>query len=294
MQPIDQYHQLNSSYSNPFIFRLTRRGFFSEVNGLLNAVIFGLAKRRRLIVDQTDFEGLDWNDLFVSSLPSAPPTISSGVQKEWIVDGRGDAFKRIRKFVQRRNQFRIPLWIPDLELFGQVLQVKRTIAAIMTAPRLIATLPNSLGTPYAAFHIRRGDKTIGYGAHNGLIKEGEVTEPAMYLSVLQRYAPKISAVFVMTDDYRTIEELREIAPQMHIETFCTPRMLGYQQQEFSEKSATEKTRSLIQLITEVQIASKSSIFIGGFKSNVARFVPLWHRVPEMCLSVDGWRNWTPE
>jgi|LakMenE01Jun11ns_1017448.scaffolds.fasta_scaffold9688224_1 hypothetical protein len=60
------YHQINSSYGDPFVFCLTGRGFYSEVNNLINAVLFGIVKKRRLYVDESRFAygSLQWADFF--------------------------------------------------------------------------------------------------------------------------------------------------------------------------------------------------------------------------------------
>lgn len=52
---IQRYRALNDSFGNPFVFALTDRGFFSEVNNLMDAMTYGLVLWRRLIVDQTAF-----------------------------------------------------------------------------------------------------------------------------------------------------------------------------------------------------------------------------------------------
>ena len=123
---LERYLAVNSRYGRPFIFKLTQRGFYSEVNNLLNAMIFGLAKGRRLIVDESDFEGLMWSDFFTSSLPTAPQHIIDRVPEPWVIDGsRTYQFWSIWKFVVKRHRLHLPLWIPSMSMFGGIEHIKR-------------------------------------------------------------------------------------------------------------------------------------------------------------------------
>jgi hypothetical protein len=62
--------------------------------------------------------------------------------------------------------------------------------------------------PYAAFHVRRGDKIKGYNSARGLMVEGEDARLSAYIALLDRKAPEIKSIFLMTDDYRAADELR--------------------------------------------------------------------------------------
>jgi hypothetical protein len=291
----DRYLALNESYSSPFAFKLTQRGFYSEVNNLLNAVLFGLVKRRRLIVDQSGFEGQRWTDFFMADLPTAPPSLTSTISKEWVVDGvTHPGFHIIRKWAMRRHQ-RFPLlWLPEIGVGGSVFRVKRFLARMLTTPRLTHDVPSGLRRPFAAFHIRRGDKVGGYVANGEFIQEGDDVAPSAYVAFLNRVAPEIRCIFVMTDDYRCVEEVRTASPWRMVQSFCPPADRGYQQTEFSGMDAEQKRNRLKRLIAETEISSASDLFVGGFKSNVARFITLSHYQPARCFSIDGKKRWSPE
>jgi hypothetical protein len=292
MTELERYLRLNESYGSPFVFHLTDRGFYSEVNNLLNAILFGLIHKRRLIVDQSRFEGQDWSRLFASTLPSAG--YREPIPSEWIIDG-ADApnFTTIRAEIQRRQKSITPLFLPTGQ-WGKPRSILRRLATVFATPRLVATTPPGLNGSYAAFHIRRGDKTEGYFDHGGnFVIEGELTSAKAYLSTLRKKAPDIRSIFVMTDDYSIVEELRVAAPDLDMETFSAPTERGYRQNDFSAKSSAEKEESLKRLLAEAQIAARSELFLGGFKSNVARYIALTHKAPERCFSLDGMKKWAP-
>jgi hypothetical protein len=276
------------------VFKLTRRGFYSEVNNLLNAVTYSLATRRRLIVDETDFEGLRWTEFFSACLPSAPASVIQTVAPEWVIEGGGARhFWTISTWAAQRHRDRLPVSLPTLGIFGHLFSVKRSLAAVLTAPRHKAMLPEGLVPPFAAFHIRRGDKVNGYLVGDELVIEGDNVPSSAYVDMLERKAPNVRSIFVMADDHRSVDELRAVAGSRRVFTLCSPSEQGYKQSDFSANTLQNKADCLQRLLQETQIAASSAVFIGGFKSNVARFVPLWHRDPRMCFSIDGQRQWSP-
>ncbi len=291
---LSRYLALNESYGAPFVFSLTKRGFYSEANNLLNAAMYGLQKKRRLIVDESQSDIADWSQFFASRLPTTSHLSTAGISKDWMLTSAGHPnFVRIRRFAERRHRLHVPVYIPDLGVFGRVLQVKRLLAAVFTQPYREGQRPTGLAPEYAAFHVRRGDKTNGYRVGHKLIIEGDTVSPQAYLAMLTQKAPSIKSIFVMTDDFGVVGELSEFARGYDVVSLCQPHQRGYSQNQFSTQSAVEKANDLNGLIAETQIAAASSIFIGGYKSNVARFIPLWHPDPRRCFSVDGARHWTP-
>lgn len=292
----NRYLTINSSFDSPFVYRLTRRGFYSEINNLLNAVVFGLAHERQLIVDQSRFSDLDWQCLFATQLPIASSELTEKVPANWVISGLSSRnFHKIRRWAKWRHYSRIPLRFPQMQMGGSMFQVKREIAQMLTRPLVAATFPAGLTEPFAAMHIRRGDKTEGnLNSKHRLIIEGDDIDPRFYIDKLMLKSPEIKSIFVMTDDYRMIEDLKLAGPDYSIFTFCSPEENGYRQPDFSSLEPVQKVDRIQRLIAETQIAAASSIFLGGFKSNVARFVRLWHAHPERCFSVDGQRWWLPD
>jgi hypothetical protein len=291
---LSRYLALNESFGAPFVFSLTKRGFYSEANNLLNAAMYGLQKKRQLIVDESRSDIADWSKFFASRLPTTSNLSTAGVSKDWMITSAGHPnFVRIRRFAERRHRLHLPVYIPDLGIFGRVLHVKKVLAAMLTRPHREIRLPASLAPEFAAFHIRRGDKTNGYQVGQKLIIEGDSVPPQAYLTMLADKAPALKSIFVMTDDFSVVGELSELARGYEVVSLCQPHQRGYSQNRFSTLSTVEKANDLNGLITETQIAAASSIFIGGYKSNVARFIPLWHSNPHRCFSIDGAKRWTP-
>lgn len=274
-----QYFELNASFGRPIAIKLTTRGFYSEMNGLLNVMLYGLIKRRRVVVDLTDFEGLQWSDLFASKLPIGH---LEGIPVEWVIIGsQSQKFSQVRQSLIRYHERRDKLVFPKIGLVGGVLQGKSMLAKMLFRPHVV---PEFIEGQYAAFHIRRGDK---------LISEGENTPPLKYIKLMNKWNDKCKNVFVMTDDFSSVEELRNIAPEYSFQTLCDPAERGYDQVTFSARTPLEKKASLQRLLSESQMAARSDLFLGGFKSNVGRFITLLHSRPDRCVSVDSQTTWYP-
>lgn len=295
---ISTYLKINAKYSNPFVFSLTSRGFYSEINNLLNAILFGLITKRRLYVDQSSFAGgdLKWADLYQSDLPWVTKDIQDLVDPRWIIEGvEGTGFWDISSFINERHRNRIFFLLRSYGFYGGIFAAKRHLAHQFCQPVVPLNWPESLQLPYAAIHVRRGDKIKGYiSPRSGeLIIDGDQVILDEYLSILRRRSPHLKSLFVMTDDYQVIDELQTIDPNLNIFTFCEKEEQGYTQDEFNGLGSQSKTMAIRKLISEVDIACNSQIFVGCYKSNVSRYVALAHKYPKQCYSADAQKKWDP-
>lgn len=300
------YQHVNESYSRPFVFGLTGRGFYSEINVLLNAVLYGLINRRRLIVDQSKFLGMEWLDFFSTGLPRAAYD-PSAIEEGWVIQGVASPhFHTVRNFVIKAAAKGEELTLPDLGLRGSVFDIKRALTHTICVPSGFASVAEArshyvantqlANKRFAAFHIRRDDKVIGYEGRKGnWVIEGEDIAIPDYIQKLKTINDGISLLYLMTDD-STIVGDAEIEAEKHgmsvIHT-CDEAMTGYANKGFKRLPVAEKTRQIQDLISQTWTAAGSDVFLGGFKSNVARFLPLIHLRPEQCFSVDARQDWDP-
>jgi hypothetical protein len=297
---IRRYRATNDSFGNPLIFSLTERGFFSEVNNLLNAIAFGLLTRRRFLVDQTKFQGMAWSDFFTVDLSGSLSLLP--VDPEWVItDVQSRHFKTVRDEVferwQRGERFNIAsLALEEVDIFT----LRRKIAQLFCFRRTVCNFGWSIfdtssfyGTKaarwrkiglrpheFVAIHIRRGDKIESYiDASGKLVIEGEKTPISTYIDLIRKFAPAINKLFVLTDDHAAMDELRSYAPKLGLFTLCPEDSMGYRNNEFLQRPLKDRIKAVERLLTDVQIASQSALFVGPFKSNVSRFVTNVHCDP---------------
>jgi hypothetical protein len=117
--------------------------------------------------------------------------------------------------------------------------------------------------------------------------------------VLNRYftsigdidAARVSACFDIIN--QVVDDLQAIDSSLNIFTFCQKIDQGYTQDKFNELGSQSKIIAIRKLISEVDIACNSQIFVGCYKSNVSRYVALAHKHPKQCYSADAQKNWDP-
>lgn len=289
-----RYRAVNQTFDNPFSLALSQRGHYSEVNCLLAGIVYGLMRRRRFIVDESNFEGLKWSDLYASVLPTAPVEVLQDIDPDWsMLVHTKPRFGSVRARVHRHFGRRLPVWNFKIGLAGGVFAVTRQMADAFCQPAF-RTPSMLLPGPYAAVHIRRGDKLLGTLVNGSWTRpEGENIPVEAYVEVLRQRAPSVKSVWVMTDDFAAIGELRKLAPDLTFDTLCPPTDTGYHQSIFSSRSAGEKLAERKRLIAETEIAIRSELFVGCFLSNVDRFIVLRHHDPKACYSLDRQQKWTP-
>ncbi len=114
-----------------------------------------------------------------------------------------------------------------------------------------------------------------------------------YIDLIRQHAREVSTIFVMTDDYRAVEELRELVPPQQVRTLCSKSASGYRNDQFYRMAPAKRVQSVEGLLAEVRIASQSALFLGPYRSNLSLFVANIHWDPTRCVSVDAQREWMP-
>lgn len=293
----DDYLRVNSKNSKPFLFGINGRGFYSEINNLLNAMLFGMVEKRRICVDQSRFSygSIKWSDIFTTNLPSSFECDTRAVASSWkVYNHKSPGFSIISERINLWHRKRRFFASRSYGFYRNVFQAKRTLAMAFCKPRADGPPPPPLAPyPYVAIHVRRGDKIDGFRAGRRLAAEGENVPVEKYLSIIDERLPKIKNLFVMTDDYRVIEEIQSARPGLKIYTFCDKGDQGYIQQSFDACESSLKVKALRRIVSEAEIARRSRIFIGCYKSNVSRYIALVHERPGQCLSADGCLEWHP-
>lgn len=292
---IEEYLRLNHSFGQPILYSLTERGLFSEVLCLLNAVLFCAVTKRRLVVNEEKFNGLSWMDLFGVALPTEDDQ-GGARRRSTTNEGQSQQLDAVRAWAADQWRQRAILKIEPLSLQGDFFQLIRTLSSILCpapcerhrAEREMATEGLKKGQ-FAALHVRRGDKVRRWRAR----PEGEATAPGVYVDAIHLHRPDIRDVFILTDDFRVVEDFAASSSEFRFVTLCPPTEIGHRQRTFNALPTAEKREEISRLLTEVHIAAASGLFVGGFKSNVALYIAAVHSDPANCFSVDGQLEWNP-
>ncbi len=275
--------------SKLLIYGLTQRGFFSEVNNMINAAIYCMDTDTGLVINADAFlyrAAKGWEDYFMRFWEIPEPARS---QRQFELHYRSDLklWNRIRAYPYEQVD------IPARGLCkGQVFENKKRITTRIyqfqpTVRQELDARVASLGLPeaYAACHIRRGDKV---GEQKGQ-SESERIEASDYVDRLVVRYPEMKALFVCSDSYASIEEAKQhIANRgldIRVYTTCAPTAVGHSTELLKEQFDDPYT-SVLQLLLDVEVCARARYFAGTYSSNMSRFIALRHADATRCFSLD--------
>ena len=309
---IDEYRRINKSFKRVLIFKIwLNSGFFSEYNNMILAMLYCLENRIQFklssnganfntqfgwngyfdsfcdsVVDnRLHYRTLDWryslklvvkrfDRLAVHSLLS----YMSFWKKELLTQ---DVFGKCRDKLRYRKRH----VIPELGFRGSTQEICSMLVCLTwkyndSTNKRIKEILKTLSLPdkYVSIHVRRGDKIV----------------ESPYYS-LERYFEKLGTknknLFVATDDYTVIEDIKKKYPDWNVWTLCSPLERGYVQSVADKESFQEKDRNMILLFATMEILNRSERFVGTYNSNIGMFQGM--RNPSICNGVDfdHWVVW---
>ncbi len=124
---------------------------------------------------------------------------------------------------------------------------------------------NNLNNDYISIYIRRGDKL-----HN----ESTGTDLSQFVNEFG-LTHKNNVIFVQTDDYNAVDELKKLLPQSTIKTLTNPEKHGsdYTKLNTMNKSDLEKDTNELLIACMISIHAKNAYI--DTRSNVGRFIKLY-------------------
>ena len=136
-------------------------------------------------------------------------------------------------------------------------------------------------SPYISCHIRRGDK----------ITEWPLVNIETYIQVLKKYKD-IRNVYILTDDYTIIEEIKKLLPDYNIFYNTDNTMTGFNEAFHNNAQNSYQTQSIYNLLVDIEIARRSNKCIVAYNSNVGCFLKYFIENPEDCINIYD-REWEP-
>lgn len=307
---IEKYNEINRSFDKKLLYQLgTNVGFFSQYNNMVLMMYYCLKNRIRFVLSSRSSNitiEKGWQDYFEPFCEEADfmggatynpreaffPTKKKMLGKilfdiNFKLHGYDyhtyDLFKTMQKMDV--NEY---FSCPELGLDGNLVENCRRISNEVwrlnknTRNYLEKNLSKlSIGVPYSAVHIRRGDKNI------------EISDTPI-LKYMQRLKQEttISRVYVATDDYRVYDYLRNKYPDYEFYTNVRETKNGYFQDVFDKLPAKVRYTETLALLTDVELLSRSECCVGTYSSNVGMFLywqmPTGHFVG---VDYDNWKIW---
>jgi hypothetical protein len=178
--------------------------------------------------------------------------------------------------------------IPELGINGDLQDACRALVKLTWnynhhTQIAVNTLITSIQLPekYIGLHIRRGDKSI----ETNLLNTQEYMDKAKSLSELH-------CLFISTDDYQIIEDLKTTNPDFILYTLCDKNERGYFHEKFRKQQKAIIKSSYEKLFASVDLLNSAKLFIGTFSSNVGMFLGM--RMPKnltIGIDPDKWVIW---
>jgi len=308
---LSNYTELNNSFKKKtLVYRLGfRYGFFSEYNNMIFAMLYCLENKIRFVLysKQANF-GYEkgWDDYF---MPFCEENSNNFHFKHNHRDPlsttfpeRNHPFIYLFKMTHPNHFLTFQLWdkfrdkkfeskiysIPELGITGDLQKacsvlIKLTWHYNLHTQNTINTLISSVELPknYIGLHIRGGDKSI----------ETDLLDADKYVSKSKSLSD-LHNLFVLTDDYRIIENMQSEYKDFVIYTLCDKSEQGYFHEKFQKKEKTIIKKSHEKLFASIDILNKAQLFIGTFSSNPGVFLGM--RMPKdkaVSVDLDKWQIW---
>ena len=124
---------------------------------------------------------------------------------------------------------------------------------------------NSMNGPYVSIYVRRGDKV-----------EGDHTEmeAADLDKVIASTGIKSGNVFVMTDDYSVVEEIRRLLPDCKVTTLTSPDTRGSFHDNMRNNTAEEQRQHGEELFSSLEVFRNGTRGWADGRSNMGRLLKL--------------------
>lgn len=305
---LENYSSLNTKYRKKLVFHLgIEAGFFSEYNNMILAMAWCLQNQVQFTLYSQNawFSNLGWTEFFVpfcreetasihnrlNTREVPPPRSKTNILLKWLTKVRyGISYFTYERWNHFRDKgFEDAIFdIKELSIKGNLLQTCRALTDITWRYNLetqeeVNSLVNAIDLPsvYLGFHIRGGDKYI----------EDDLQPVHRYLNETVHLSNCKNA-FILTDDYRIIEEVRREFTDWNIYSLCQEDEQGYYHQEFMKKDREYIKKKSLRLFASTDILSRSEYFIGTFTSNPGMFMGM-RMDTSRCLGLGGtsWKIW---
>lgn len=289
---LEKYKKLNNSYKKEYVFHLgAEAGFYSEFNMMVYAILYCLQNKYRFILYSADANfgyANGWEDYFKPFCSTTNFFLHKAINKrttEPSLNLRNHLLRKIYRVCNPNTLLTYELWpkfynskfenqtffIPELNIDTDFKGAASIICKMIyrfneQTEREIAVEINSLQLPAKLIgaNIRRGDKTL------------EVKYLISASTYLNSFGSKtdIKNVFVFTDDYRVIEELKMVDEQniYKLYYFVNEEEKGYVNSDFVQLKSSVKKQQIIKMFASVEIMLKSEFAFGVYTNNPGFFM----------------------
>lgn len=313
---VDTYRRINGSYDKSLVFHAgLDAGFFCEYGNMIMMMLYCLENKITFKMYSTDANfGCDkgWEDYFIPFCEEVYDSFHHRYNRH-----PSSSWKNTLKLCHKAKNFAALKWklksdflvlrsrkyyrtndfnflthdllskmaiknrfynIPEININGGYIQAynrlfdltwrfndftKKEIEKLIT----ILNLPKN----YISCQIRGGDKNI----------EFDLLSTDLYAKRLRKIS-NIKDVFVLTDDYRILNNLSTLLPEYNLYTLCRQEENGYFNQSFSKMESSEKRTRMIRFFASMEILYRSDLFLGTITATPS-IVMIMRKFSDSCI-----------
>lgn len=298
------YRRVNEAFRRRMVCRIgVDCGLFVEINYMVNAMLYCLARRVRfqLYSDDANFgTGGGWTEYF---LPFCEE-VHESFHRQYNFHCP-PSWRRVLRLCRRQKAIGPIMWklksiqktamgrlmgfltykeyvllgqdvsdypdnhycIPELGIDADYTEVYGLLA------RMVFRFNPSIQRQATLVRVRLSIPDLYDGIH---IRGGDkVMETGLICSqrIMQRLDPEAgSCVFILTDDYRQFQKLQTDYPLLRLVTLCQAGETGYRHQEFCKLPPQKRKESIVRLLISVDLLLHCRSFVGSITTGPSVFV----------------------
>lgn len=293
-QRIKIYNTINNSYEKKIIYHVgSYAGFHSEVDAMMQCMLYCYKHEIKFILyaDDANFSGgYGWLEFFEPFCEMNHDKLNSRFNLRFY--SSNPIFKFIEKIgatiLKKRNNidfltqdiFRTAInkkistteqiiW-PELEINGPTFTEFGKIADFALryndkTKKEVQSIISSLKLPktFYSVQLRGGDK---------LGEKGVVNNIKTVVERINNFSNNIENLFVFSDDYSYVEEIKTLLPKTNIFTLCDPNDKGYDNVKFNHIDWPSKRSKMINLFAMIDICFMSKVHFGNNTSCINNYI----------------------
>ena len=278
------YQKYNKQFQEKYVYRLGGwTGFFSEYNNMIIAMLYCLVHRKQFILQSGNANfsaGEGWNEFFEPFCREVNNALLNKynyrLKPEYASQSERVSFNLYRYLILPNSHFTFEFFekmrkmptdviyeMPELGMRGNFKECCTELHKMVWrynegTGKEIARMIESLSLPkeYVSIHVRQGDKNI----------ETELYTPNRYMDELQKHTD-CKDVFVLTDDYRVMQDLFKHYPDYTFYTLCQEDEDGYDYSKLQAAPYSDRRLSMLRLWASMDIMENGRVFVGTFSAN---------------------------
>lgn len=300
----ERYQDVNASFRHVLVYHIgTDTGFFTELSGLIHAMLFCLERhlQLRLYSDDANFGvSRGWTDYFLPFCPEVHEAFHSRLNHyrapSWRQILRETPARQWRSLVSWKTKLQVkdwrgqlaarraygqPTWlshhvgtdcfrhyrIPELGIEADYLQAFRSLVPV------VWHLNEETRAQVDA--LKRGlalpPHYMGCQIRGGdKVTESDFIPPSRYIARFRKL--QADHVFVLTDDYELFRQLLRQAPDIHWHTLCQPDERGYVNSQFSGRQGEGKRRQMERFFASMELLMQCDRFVGSIAPAPSHFL----------------------